>query len=141
MADLQRGVVKWFNDAKGFGFIEHTTGRDVFVHYSVIEWEGFKTLKDGEEVEYELCEGDKGLHAAKVLRRIPKPAPGAKPAQSEGESAGSNEAGSIEAGSITDQLEIEHISAGSNGSAETNGVDGIPAMSAGEMSHATKSAE
>ena len=71
MAELQRGVVKWFNDAKGFGFIEHTSGRDVFVHYSVIEWDGFKTLKDGEEVHYELSEGDKGLHAAKVVRLVP----------------------------------------------------------------------
>ena len=70
MSELHRGVVKWFNDAKGFGFIEHTSGRDVFVHYSVIEWEGFKTLKDGEEVEYELKEGDKGLHASKVVRRV-----------------------------------------------------------------------
>lgn len=79
MAELQRGVVKWFNDAKGFGFIEHTSGRDVFVHYSVIEWDGFKTLKDGEEVDYELCEGDKGLHAARVLRAsAPK-----KPAEAE----------------------------------------------------------
>ena len=68
MAEIQRGVVKWFNDAKGFGFIEHASGRDVFVHYSVIEWDGFKTLKDGEEVDYELSEGDKGLHAAKVIR-------------------------------------------------------------------------
>ena len=68
MAELHRGVIKWFNDAKGFGFIEHETGRDVFVHYSVIEQEGFKTLKDGEEVEYELKEGDKGLHATKVVR-------------------------------------------------------------------------
>ena len=64
------GVVKWFNDAKGFGFIEHTTGRDVFVHYSVIEAEGFKTLKDGEEVEYEIKEGPKGLHASKVVRNM-----------------------------------------------------------------------
>lgn len=68
MAELQRGIVKWFNDAKGFGFIEHTSGRDVFVHYSVIQTEGFKTLKDGEEVNYQLSEGDKGLHAALVLR-------------------------------------------------------------------------
>lgn len=68
MGELQRGVVKWFNDAKGFGFIEHTSGRDVFVHYSVIQSDGFKTLKDGEEVNYELSEGDKGLHAAKVFR-------------------------------------------------------------------------
>jgi CspA family cold shock protein len=63
-----KGVVKWFNDAKGFGFIEHTSGRDVFVHYSVIASEGFKTLKDGETVEYELKEGPEGLQAAKVLR-------------------------------------------------------------------------
>jgi CspA family cold shock protein len=68
MADILKGPVKWFNDAKGFGFIEHTTGKDVFVHYSVIEWDGFKTLKDGEEVEYELKAGEKGLHAARVVR-------------------------------------------------------------------------
>lgn len=68
MAELLKGPVKWFNDAKGFGFIEHNTGEDVFVHYSVIEWDGFKTLKDGEEVQYELKNGDKGLHAARVIR-------------------------------------------------------------------------
>ena len=66
-----KGVVKWFNDAKGFGFIEHTSGKDVFVHYSVIESDGFKTLKDGEEVLYEMKEGPKGLHAVKVLRTQP----------------------------------------------------------------------
>jgi len=65
-----KGIVKWFNDAKGFGFIEHTSGRDVFVHYSVIASEGFKTLKDGETVEYELKEGPKGLQASKVLRTV-----------------------------------------------------------------------
>lgn len=68
MSDTLKGVVKWFNDAKGFGFIEHTSGKDVFVHYSVIEAEGFKTLKDGEEVEYEIKEGPKGLHAVRVAR-------------------------------------------------------------------------
>lgn len=70
-ADALKGVVKWFNDAKGFGFIEHTSGRDVFVHYSVIESEGFKTLKDGEEVTYEIKEGPKGLHAIRVQRVAP----------------------------------------------------------------------
>ena len=73
MSDAQtlKGVVKWFNDAKGFGFIEHTSGKDVFVHYSVIASEGFKTLKDGEPVEYEMKEGPKGLQAVKVLRTVP----------------------------------------------------------------------
>lgn len=70
MSDTLRGLVKWFNDAKGFGFIENPSG-DVFVHYSVIESGGFKTLKDGEEVEYELEQGDKGLHAKKVTRVNP----------------------------------------------------------------------
>ncbi len=68
MSDTKKGVVKWFNDAKGFGFIEDTTGRDVFVHYSVIDGDGFKTLKDGEEVEYEMKDGPKGLSAVKVQR-------------------------------------------------------------------------
>ena len=86
MADIQRGVVKWFNDAKGFGFIEHTSGRDVFVHYSVIQTDGFKTLKDGEEVNYELSEGDKGLHAAKVIR-VNVPAAAAEGAAAEGAAA------------------------------------------------------
>lgn len=69
MSDTLKGLVKWFNDAKGFGFIEHTSGKDVFVHYSVIESEGFKTLKDGEEVDYEIKEGPKGLHAVRVVRK------------------------------------------------------------------------
>ncbi len=70
MTDTLKGVVKWFNDAKGFGFIEHTSGRDVFVHYSVIESEGFRTLKDGEEVDYEIKEGPKGLQASRVARKL-----------------------------------------------------------------------
>jgi CspA family cold shock protein len=65
-----RGKVKWFNDAKGYGFVEHTSGRDVFIHYSVIESDGYKTLKDGELIDYDLIEGDKGLHAKKVRRVV-----------------------------------------------------------------------
>ena len=68
MSDTVKGVVKWFNDAKGFGFIEHTSGKDVFVHYSVIDGDGFKTLKDGETVEYEFKEGPKGLQALRVQK-------------------------------------------------------------------------
>ena len=74
MGQVLKGVVKWFNDAKGFGFIEHESGQDVFVHYSVIDQDGFKTLKDGEPVEYELREGDKGLNASRVGRINAKPA-------------------------------------------------------------------
>lgn len=94
MGELQNGVVKWFNDAKGFGFIEHPSGRDVFVHYSVIESEGFKTLKDGEEVQYELSEGDKGLHAKKVLRVN-------APAKRTAQAASSMVAPNLETGSVS----------------------------------------
>ncbi len=72
-SNAEKGKVKWFNEAKGFGFITHSSGKDVFVHYSVIECEGFKTLKDGEEVDYELKEGERGLQAVRVLRTNPPP--------------------------------------------------------------------
>ena len=62
------GTVKWFNNTKGYGFIKHASGQDVFVHYSVIEDAGFKTLNEGEEVEYELDRRVKGLFASKVKR-------------------------------------------------------------------------
>lgn len=68
MSDVLKGVVKWFNNAKGFGFIEHTSGKDVFVHYSVIQSDGYRSLKDGEEVEYEIKEGPKGFSATRVAR-------------------------------------------------------------------------
>jgi CspA family cold shock protein len=62
------GKVKWFNDAKGFGFIEHEGGRDLFVHFSSIKQEGFKTLTEGEEVEFDVVEGPKGPAAENVVR-------------------------------------------------------------------------
>ena len=62
------GRVKWFNDAKGFGFIEREGGPDVFVHYSAIQAEGFKSLKENDKVEFEVREGPKGLQAANVTK-------------------------------------------------------------------------
>ena len=67
------GTVKWFDVKKGFGFIINGDGKDVFVHYSSIEGDGFRSLKDGEQVEYEQTEGAKGLHAQHV-RRVNAPA-------------------------------------------------------------------
>ena len=66
---MPRGKVKWFNDAKGYGFIEQEEGgEDVFVHFSAIQAEGFRTLREGQEVEFELKTGDKGLNAQNVSR-------------------------------------------------------------------------
>ena len=64
---MPRGKVKWFNDSKGFGFIEQDDGEDVFVHYSVIEMDGFRTLAEGSLVDFEVTKGDKGLQATKVM--------------------------------------------------------------------------
>ena len=64
-----KGTVKWFNDRKGFGFIRLESGDDVFVHYSALQGEGFKTLKEGENVEFEVVQGAKGPQASNVLRR------------------------------------------------------------------------
>lgn len=62
------GTIKWFNSKKGFGFIEQESGDDVFVHFSAIEMTGFKTLSEGERVEFEIEENDKGLSATKVVK-------------------------------------------------------------------------
>ena len=61
------GTVKWFNDSKGFGFIEQEGGSDVFVHHSAIQAEGFKSLKEGQSVTMEIAEGEKGLQAENVI--------------------------------------------------------------------------
>jgi CspA family cold shock protein len=66
---LATGKVKWFNDSKGFGFIEgQEEGKDIFVHYSAIQDEGFKTLQEGEEVSFDIIQGPKGPQAANVVR-------------------------------------------------------------------------
>lgn len=64
----QRGRVKWFNPDKGYGFIEVPGERDVFVHWSAIQMQGFKTLEEGEEVEFDLVQSDRGPQAANVTR-------------------------------------------------------------------------
>jgi len=66
MSDRTNGTVKWFNNSKGYGFIEQDSGEDVFVHFRAIRGDGFKTLKDGQKVEFNLIEGQKGLQAEDV---------------------------------------------------------------------------
>jgi CspA family cold shock protein len=65
---MSNGIVKWFNDAKGFGFISQQGGEDVFVHHTAITMDGFRTLKEGEKVEFDVVQGPKGLQAANVRR-------------------------------------------------------------------------
>ena len=65
---MAQGSVKWFNDAKGFGFISQEDGEDVFVHFSAVQAQGFKSLAEGDKVEFEVARGPKGLQAANVRK-------------------------------------------------------------------------
>ena len=68
MSVREQGTVKWFNDSKGFGFIQRATGEDVFVHFRAILGEGYRSLKEGQAVEFVVTEGDKGLLAEEVSK-------------------------------------------------------------------------
>lgn len=68
---MQEGKVKWFNDAKGYGFIETAEGKDIFVHYTAIQKDGFKTLSEGQAVQFEIVDGAKGPQAANVVAATP----------------------------------------------------------------------
>ena len=65
---MAQGTVKWFNDAKGFGFIAAEGGKDVFVHHTAIQTEGFRSLREGDRVDFEVVEGPKGLQASNVRK-------------------------------------------------------------------------
>jgi CspA family cold shock protein len=65
---VEKGTVKWFNDAKGFGFITREQGADVFVHHTAIQADGFRSLSEGDQVEFEVTQGQKGLQATNVRR-------------------------------------------------------------------------
>ncbi len=65
---METGTVKWFNQSKGYGFIKRASGEDVFVHYKAIEGEGFRNLEEGEQVQFEVQTGPKGLQASKVSK-------------------------------------------------------------------------
>ncbi|MCY4044560.1 MAG: cold-shock protein [Cellvibrionales bacterium] len=67
MSNTLKGTVKWFNESKGFGFIAQETGPDVFAHYSAIQADGFKTLAEGQEVEFTLTQGQKGPQAENIV--------------------------------------------------------------------------
>jgi CspA family cold shock protein len=69
LGGMTNGVVKWFSPKKGYGFITLDDGQEVFVHYSAIDGNGFRSLEQGEQVEFEVAQGPKGLQAAKVMRK------------------------------------------------------------------------
>lgn len=68
MSERETGVVKWFNDSKGFGFIQREDGEDIFVHFRAIRGDGFRSLHDGQKVEFSVVEGQKGLQAEDVTK-------------------------------------------------------------------------
>ncbi len=68
MSNREQGIVKWFNDSKGFGFIQRETGEDIFVHFRAIQGDGYRSLKDGQKVEFNVVEGQKGLQAEEVTK-------------------------------------------------------------------------
>lgn len=67
MAEKEKGKVKWFNNSKGYGFIERASGDDIFLHYSSIKIDGYRTVKEGQEVEFVVTNGEKGLQADEVV--------------------------------------------------------------------------
>ena len=68
MSDKEQGTVKWFNDAKGYGFIERDSGGDIFVHFSAISGDGFRSLAEGQRVEFAVTQGEKGPQAQDVMK-------------------------------------------------------------------------
>ena len=70
ISEMETGHIKWFDNAKGYGFITREDGQDVFVHYRVIQGEGYRTLSEGQTVKYSVQESDKGLQAAEVIAEL-----------------------------------------------------------------------
>lgn len=70
---MPTGKIRWFSDAKGYGFIDTGSGKDLFVHFSAIQQDGYKSLREGQEVEYEVGEGPKGVQAEKVVPHALEP--------------------------------------------------------------------
>ena len=101
---MPRGKVKWFNDAKGYGFIEQESGSDIFVHYTAISMEGFKTLAENQTVEYEVVEGSRGPQAANV-----SVVQSDDPAEGQEEETAAEEVAADEGGSVDESPEEDKI--------------------------------